>query len=91
MDSAEKEGCGKSFSPESVICNKLRTNLVLCCLQFYVLVLSVLVLCLVQIVDVLFVRVIPYHFNQSFVMTLSDFDEIWYTCSVCGHKKTYKF
>ena len=47
MDSAEKEGCGKSFSPESVIRNKLRTNLVLCSLQFYVLVLSVLVLCLV--------------------------------------------
>ena len=46
MDSAEKEGCGKSFSPESVVCNKLRTNLVLCCLQFYVLVLSVLALCL---------------------------------------------
>ena len=29
--------------------------------------------------------------STSFVMTLSDFEEIWYTCSVCGHKKTYKF
>ena len=32
-------------------------------------------------------RVIPYHFNQSLDMTLSDLDEIWYTCSVCGRKK----
>ena len=36
-------------------------------------------------------RVIPYHFNQRLDMTLADLDEIWYTCSVCGHKKSYAF
>ena len=30
-------------------------------------------------------RVIPYHFNKFFDMTLSDLDETWYTGSPTGH------
>ena len=36
-------------------------------------------------------RVIPYHFNQSFKIPLSDLDKILYTSSICGNKKPSTF
>ena len=34
--------------------------------------------------------VIPNHFNQSFYMTLSEFEETWYVSSTCGFVKPDK-